>query len=520
MKAAGIMHKKTYWILLSAIVALGFFLRFWNLPNRIVIYADSARDAIFAQAALAEGKIPLIGSFSSSGPFVFGPTYYWFLIFMYIIMPFTSLAPWYGTAFLSVVSILFLADSGRRASGKIGGIVTGIITAFSPAQVFRSTSLTQHSLVGVSVSAALWSILAYAKKKSRKWIFISGLAVGIATSLHYQALSLFVLGGIIFVLQVKHLPRLITDFLIYFTGFLLPFIPLFYWDANQGWANLRNLMDFIFIGQYRIFISRRWLSFLTEFFPKTVIDVVGGGHIGIVLVLGGVGLILVGKLLIEKKLAKELIWIFLVLILQITVVRYARVDLYEGYLIFLHPLLIFIVGWLISETTKLVQLRYVAYLILIVLFISSLIKDVNIISGTNGFNNDLDAAIDTIVKSRPNQKFMLYDHKYASAEFSYPFSFLLFRRDLINISGTPLGICLWECPKNTGNEIMTMRMGNYYVISDLSATTAASLKPPMWFDVSPHNVLQEVGFWWKEKPMTSPFSIKKFLLGTLLRKDL
>ncbi len=513
------MSKKIYTAIIGLVVIIGVVLRFWDLPNRVVVYADSARDAIFAKEALLEGKIPVIGPFSSCGPFVFGPIYFWYLMAAYLVMPAVSLAPWYATAFLSVVTLLLLIDSGRRTNGKAGGIITALIAAFSPAQIFRSMSVTPHSLVGVSIAAVLWSTLVYAEKKTWKYIFLMGLAVGIAISLHYQALSLVVMGGIIFLLPAGNFKKILRHSLVYLGGIVLPFIPLFYWDMNQGWANLRNLMDFIFIGQYRIFVSRRWLSFITDFLPKTVSEIVGGDQ-AMVWVTLGLGAVAVWSLVKTRRLTKEVIWINLVLALQIIVIRYARVDLYEGYLVFLHPLVIFVVGWIIAQVTKLKYWRYAASIVLVGLIVGSVVKDVGIISRRNNFVTDVDSVIDQIVRSRPNQKFVLYDHIYASGEFSYALSFLLSRRQLLETNGAPLAVCLWECPKGSGKEITTVKMGNHYVISDLSATEAATLKPPVWYDVSPKNVLQEMGFWWQEKPLKSTFSIRKFLLGTLLRKNL
>jgi len=91
---------------------------------------------------------------------------------------------------------------------------------------------------------------------------------------------------------------------------------------------------------------------------------------------------------------------------------------------------------------------------------------------------------------------------------------------LINQSGIPLGICLFACPPDIGTEIGRVKLeNNYYVVTDLSATDSATLRPPIWYNVSPVSTLQEVGFWWEKKPLTSSFSIPMFLIGTLLGRD-
>ncbi len=60
------MNKKTFFIILFCITALGFFLRFWNYSGRYGLAYDQAHDAIVAREAIREGKVPLVGPFSSA----------------------------------------------------------------------------------------------------------------------------------------------------------------------------------------------------------------------------------------------------------------------------------------------------------------------------------------------------------------------------------------------------------------------------------------------------------------------
>src|SRR4051812_11368220 len=92
------LSKYSFHILASLIFSLAIFLRFYHIDSRWGLGNDSARDIAIAIQALKHSELPIIGPFSSAGPFVFGPVYYWLLMFSNIIFPFTFLAPVIFTA--------------------------------------------------------------------------------------------------------------------------------------------------------------------------------------------------------------------------------------------------------------------------------------------------------------------------------------------------------------------------------------------------------------------------------------
>ena len=77
------MFHRRYWklYLLLIILIIGIFFRFYNTPMRYSLGDDSSRDAMVAFEDAKEFQLPLLGPFSSLGPFTFGPWYYYQLIF-------------------------------------------------------------------------------------------------------------------------------------------------------------------------------------------------------------------------------------------------------------------------------------------------------------------------------------------------------------------------------------------------------------------------------------------------------
>src|SRR3989338_152876 len=51
-------------------------------------------------------------------------------------------------------------------------------------------------------------------------------------------------------------------------GLFLSSIPMLIFELNNHWFNTRNVLDYLLIGQYRIWTSNRWLTFTFAYFPE------------------------------------------------------------------------------------------------------------------------------------------------------------------------------------------------------------------------------------------------------------
>ncbi|HUV47159.1 MAG TPA: hypothetical protein VMW29_03425, partial [Candidatus Bathyarchaeia archaeon] len=129
---------KRFCFLVLLILFLALVLRFYNFPRRFFIYSDQARDALVARGALQHRVLPQVGSFSSAGPFVFGPIYYWILMLAYFIAPNFMLSPWVLFVFLDLALVLVMVKIGQALWQEKGGLIAGLMTALSPALISTS----------------------------------------------------------------------------------------------------------------------------------------------------------------------------------------------------------------------------------------------------------------------------------------------------------------------------------------------------------------------------------------------
>src|SRR3989338_1965310 len=79
-KTKHMFKSKWYELCLLFIIVVSIFLRFYNYDQRLGLAYDQAHDAIVSLYALEQGKLPLLGPFSSAGAFQTGGEWYWFIM--------------------------------------------------------------------------------------------------------------------------------------------------------------------------------------------------------------------------------------------------------------------------------------------------------------------------------------------------------------------------------------------------------------------------------------------------------
>ncbi len=144
---------------LTIILLISVFLRFINYQNRWGLAYDQARDAIVAHYAIFTHQIPLIGPFSASGPFVFGPYMYWIYMFVTFFQPTSIILLWVVQTGISVLMPLVMYKIGKIIHNNKLGLLLALLTAISTAQIGQSTNLTYSTFVGfVSMFVFLFAI--------------------------------------------------------------------------------------------------------------------------------------------------------------------------------------------------------------------------------------------------------------------------------------------------------------------------------------------------------------------------
>lgn len=508
-----------YQLFLAVLFLVSFGIRFYNFSDRWGLGGDDARDAMIALEALSRRELPLIGSFSSAGPFVFGPLFYWTLMLSYVMLPFTLAAPWLFTVIFGSLTVIILSHIGTLIGGKRLAILVGIFAATSPQLVTRSMMSGQHTYIAATASLLILGFILLLQKKQIRYALLMGISLGVAFSMHYQAINLLLFFPILLLLPEFTLRKKIVSLLVMIFGFIIPSIPLLYWDMQQSFANIRNVLDYLLIAQYRIYVPNSWRLFIFQYFSDYWSFVIGGAHmIGLLLMIITVNVSIYS--LLKRNIPKILILLGGIFFILTVVNRFYRGERSEGYLIYFVPFILIFSSWAIKKliTNDLINSKNTMFTKLspffgIVLISLTIIGNVyGIYKNAYSYKSSVKGYKQTVryLKTKyPGKKFAVYDYKYKMYGPSTGFSMILDSYNLADDNGMPLGIGCYEkgCP--TDLPIIVEVIGN--PVFNLSKLNQPLDNNPDWANVSRSGVYDDLITRWTKNKLTSNFNINEYV---------
>lgn len=486
------LKNKKFTLILLLILALALVLRLRGFDTHYLFGSDTARDLLVAKGALTIGELPTVGSFSSSGPFVFGPNWYWFLMLPLFILPNVFLAPWLLLLALSLISVYLMVQAGIFVKNKRLGLIIGLVVAVSPVAAGYATYLTQHGLVEFFSCLAIFGFVAFLKTRKLVHCFLMAFALGCGLSLHYQVLNLLVLIPLLIVTDPR---RIIPLSLTLGAGLLIPMAPLLWWDSQRGFQNTLHLIGYFKVGQYQIYVPNRWLTYIGIFWTTFLGRIIGGNPL-----MGAIsGLLLAAVSVLstlKRRLPKAIFFLLVAFLIQFIVFRYFRGERYDGYVVYFHGLLFVLVGWVFYELLALNKFAgFIAFMCFIFLSVKSLIP-------LQDLTNDA-GKIFAIIPTLTKTKYAVYAKNLASSNCAFTFSYVLESQNRGDESGVPLGVC-----RGTQNscgvqgETLQSRMkfqGDVCVIVNLENTPPELLtKQNDWYNFGKLAVYDDVQNWWKK----------------------
>lgn len=512
-----------YIIFCSIIFIAGIIFRSYDFLNRIDYGSDTARDILIAQEALKVHRLPLFASFSSTGPYVFGPHYYWLNMISYFIFP-SPIAPFLLLLFFGTISIGVLMHTARIIGGEKLSIITGLLIAFSPQFIARSVFLSQHGYMGfASIFSFLFFILLIESRKI-KYSFILGLVVGLATMFHYAGINLLFYFPFMLFIPNATLRKKVLFIILFFFGFFLMWAPLLYWDSTQAFANLRNFSDYILIGQYRIYVPNSWKIFLLSFLPSYWQNV-AGGNIPIASFLMVLSLCTTMYFAAKKRLNKYLMLTGCTFLALLLMNRYYRGERFDGYVIFLAPFIFIFSAWSILKITEIpIRIKIksfniglsklLGYGILCIVLIGSFMNARQFIFVRNYHVEGIKKAENLLIHKYPNTSFAIYDYLYRTTDQSVALAVFLDRDNLSNPKGKPIGIIddsliCWD-PKVIIGKI------NSSNLVDLSVNSFA-INERDWKRKNQEDVFEDSIGWADHEKLHSSFSFINFAKSKLFR---
>lgn len=493
---------KKYWFNLAVlgILLIAIFLRFYDYNDRWALAYDQARDAIVAEYALAHHLLPIIGSFSSAGPFQWGPEFYWILMITTGVYPFAIITPWVVMSLLYVFFVYLIIRVAEKLIDKKFALLTGLLAAVSTAQIDQSTNLTNPSFVPIFSMFAIWAMVIYIKSGKRTlFLFLLAFFISIAISLHLQGVGLiFLLIFTVIATKSFQLKKMVVVLL----GLALPFVPLLISDLQHNFFNIHNIIQYYLHDQYKVsldVLGRRWLTYLGVFVPTFWGYIIGGNAIMGYLLSG---LFTLTTLILAYKRKISSIWIILILTLlcDIFIIKNTRSPLFYGYLTFLHPLILLLSAWVLYLLMKIYKYIGLALLLIIVsLTVTESMKSI-VATAKGSARAQVESATNFLNHTYPNKQFALYDYNHKSIHLSYPLMLFLWHDNKINKEGYGIGIgtpTQNEKIISGYDDIHPQIKGNTsgLIIRDLSGSSSAQLEKEGWKNVNAEDTYNSIQNW-------------------------
>ncbi len=229
-----LLKKFKIYILISVIVGLSAFLRFYNLNNIYVFNFDEEYQATYAWTQVLDPHPIWIGVSASFLEFYLGPYFTYFSAFLLWLSSGDPMITAYFAAFLGVITTTVIFFVGWKIFNLTTGAVASLLYATLPLFVFYDQKYW-NTMFSNLITVLLLLTIVLIKKNAWFWILYAAL-FGVVLETHLIPAPLFLI-GLFFFLKDKYFKNL-KLFLSCVLVFLFFYWPLIVFDLNHDFSNL------------------------------------------------------------------------------------------------------------------------------------------------------------------------------------------------------------------------------------------------------------------------------------------
>ena len=258
----GIINKTLDWVklnrleffLLFAVLLLASFLRFYRLSEYMTFLGDEGRDALIVQRVLTTFDLPLIGPPTSVGNMYLGPAYYYMMSVPMAIFWLNPVAAAGMVALIGVGIVFLIYYLGKLWYGTFAGIIASFLYAVSPVTIIYSRSSWNPNPAPFFALIAFLALTRARLSKDFRWFGLVGIALALASQMHYLTLILIPIFGLLWLIQLGIITKIKKPFrgknfwqgtILAIAGFLIVMSPLFVFDIKHNFVNYKAMSNFL-----------------------------------------------------------------------------------------------------------------------------------------------------------------------------------------------------------------------------------------------------------------------------------
>lgn len=424
-----------YLILLSTLL-LAIFFRFYNYNDRVYTLSDNSLAVQVARYGADNLKIPLIGQFSSAGPFFYGP---WYLLLLELVsfVPLGFLTHWYFISGIYLLFIYLIYLLGREIAGKWAGALSALLAAVSPAQITSSFNVWSPTIIPLLSLISLFFLVRFYKYRKLLDVFLVGLVVGLAQTVHFQSILLTPVLAAAAVLAGSPLKNYVR-YIALAAGPVIAFLPLLYFDLKFDWYNFKNILIYLTVDQYKIWLPNRWLIYLGQYWPQAWASIVGGSEfIGAALMVTFAGLVLVKFSTFNRNRIFYLV--AFTFLLEVILFRYFRGERFFYYSFFAHAPIIFFTAWTLVELF--VWQKFLGSFVIVLVLAASILTSWKDLADRTITIEKINRMKEEIYRSVPGGSFDIYGCELNPNSVSYPLALSMYVDGRNATNGAKVSVC-------------------------------------------------------------------------------
>ena len=221
-------------ILVSFILALSVFLRFYNLQHLFIFGADEEHQTTLAMTIVKDFHIIWIGVSAANLDFYLGPFWVYFTSFWLFLSKGDPLITGFVASTIGVFTTLLIFLVGKKLFSTKVGLIASILYASLPLIVFFDRKYLTPTLIPFLSLTMLFSL--YQTKYSNKWWILFAAAYGLVFHTHLSLIFFGLVGLYFLIRDRKSLSKKII--VISSIVFLTIISPLVAFDYFHKWSNI------------------------------------------------------------------------------------------------------------------------------------------------------------------------------------------------------------------------------------------------------------------------------------------